>query len=255
MALIFGAATSDRIDINDVSSLQNLDGITIMCWLYPTTFTPARTIYNKDNRLYFRLPDGSGNLEFVRSRVGGDTNYLTDDTPLVLNTWNFIACTFDTSAGAGEVINLYRGDLSTPATESSYGTSDDGSGALLSDAGGDVRIGNDNNQTRAFQGSIADTHLINSTLTLDQINAHLFRFIPHASSLIRMLPGYAGTGTQPDWSGNGHSGAVTGTSIGDHVPLRSPFGDPLQSGGTVPRLMTSGGVAIKSSDILLSGGG
>jgi len=41
--------------------------------------------------------------------------------------------------------------------------------------------------------------------------------------------GFNGTGTQPDWSGKGNSGTVTGATVSNHVPLGSPFGfdDPL----------------------------
>ena len=49
-------------------------------------------------------------------------------------------------------------------------------------------------------------------------------------------------GTQPDWSGNGNSGAVTGATVADHVPLGPPFGfDPEWQGITT---VAAGGVTM-----------
>ena len=59
----------------------------------------------------------------------------------------------------------------------------------------------------------------NTDLALAEIQRQQFRPHPLASTLVFCMLGYAGTGTQPDWSGNGNNGTVTGATVADHVPL------------------------------------
>ena len=64
-------------------------------------------------------------------------------------------------------------------------------------------------------------------MPLAQMQALQFNLHPTTNTLLLSHYGYNGTGTQPDWSGNGHNGTVTGATVADHVPMPPafPYGD------------------------------
>jgi hypothetical protein len=71
----------------------------------------------------------------------------------------------------------------------------------------------------AYEGFIDGT-----ALALADLVARWERLTNHANSKIFIHLGFAGTGTQPDLSGHGNSGTVTGATVGAHVPLGPMFG-------------------------------
>ena len=227
MALTFGGATSDRVNCGSGASLDDLSPFTWMAWIYPTAFTSGRRLAEKGSstQKVMLLSGTSGDWRLQVARTVA-SNYITNDTPLALNTWKFVAATFDTGGGAGEIINLYTGGLNTIATESSYTSPADGSGAVTADASGDFVIGNVGVATfnQAFEGRIAFFGVWNRALSLGEIRAQQFR--PHVTSgcVLFQYLGFAGTGTQPDYLGNANAGTVTGATVSDHVPIGPIWG-------------------------------
>lgn len=228
MSLVFGAATTDNVDFGTAGGIANLDPFTMLTWCYPTTLTDARRIWQKGlNTTLKRLNiDGTaGEVRVLIARATTNTDYRTNSTPLTLNAWNFLAVTFRSAAGAGQVVNIYKGTLIAVAAEATYGTAIDGAGAVGDDSADEYTVANtDNTGGLSFQGRIAYTAYIAAELTLQQIIAQQFdpRNLPDTRLSCHL--GYAGTGTQPDMSGNGNSGTVNGATVGDHVPIISPFG-------------------------------
>lgn len=228
MALTFGGAISDRVDHGSAASLDDLDPYTYLLWVYPTTLTNNRGFVGKGNTTKnFKLNGTGGNLQIVVARATTSTSYITNDTPLsTLNKWYCIATSFESAAAAGEVVNIYSGDLSTTVAERTYGTSTDGSGAVTTDASASLIVGNNASGT-AFQGRIAVCLIWNRKLTLGEIKDQQFH--PHKTSgcVLYSICGYNGTGTQADLSGSGNNGTVTGATQSDHVPLGPLFGFDL----------------------------
>lgn len=155
-----------------------------------------------------------------------------------------MAGTFTTAGGAGEVVNIYLGDLSTVPTECTYGTATDGSGTVTDDSAANLWVGNNPGGTLAWQGRIAGVHFCDRVLTLGEIQRQWMRFDANANSRIISHLGFNGTGTQPDWSGSGNPGTVTGATVANHVPSGAPFGFNLGWQGlqvvTVPTLQQEG---------------
>ena len=239
MALTFGAATSDRV--NHGTGNANLSPFTLLLWIFPTTLNTNDAIAHRgtfaaNNRRSFFQSDSSGNLQLSVDRSTTDTIYITNDAPLVLNEWNFVAASFDSSAGAGEIANIYRGSLTALVTERAYGTATDGSGTLADDSAASFIVGNIANFTTAFKGRIAIAAYVLGAWSLAQIQAWQFR--PRMVDGIKLLAvyGYAGTGTQPDWSGNANNGTVTGATVADHVPIPFRRSGPLYVPYTVAAL-------------------
>lgn len=236
MALLFGGAGTDRVDCGNNSSVNNLSAFTYLMWVYPTTLTTFRTIFDKRpnaganlNRLW--VPGTStGALSLEVARATQDTWYRTTNMGFVNNAWQFAVATYDYNAAAGSLIHLYRGTLTSTVVEGSYDTVQDGSGARLADNSYTWLFGNDYSLAAPYIGRIACIGLWNRALSLLEIQEQQFH--PHVTNgcIIFSHLGFNGTGTQPDLSGNGNNGTVTGTTVADHVPLGPPFGFDIRDG-------------------------
>lgn len=228
MALTFTAASSDSVDVTSVAAIENLDPYTWWGWFFPTTFASTDRLLEKgDGICRLALQGTGGDIQCRRTRATTNTIYNTSDTPLSLNTWHFVAATFNSGASAGNIVHIYVGSLTALAVESTYASPADGAGTLTTDASLDFIIGNKNNKAKPWVGDIAIAGLIDRELTLGQIQDLQFRPRAVKDTKIFIHLGHNGTGTQPDWSGNGNSGTVSGPTAADHVPLGPPFGFDL----------------------------
>lgn len=256
MSLSFGAATTDYVNFGTGSGIANLDPFTYLTWCYPTTLTDLRRIWQKGvttTLKRFMISGTAGEVNVRVARATADTIYTTNSAPLVLNAWNFLAVTFRSGAGPGEIVNIYKGTLSAAASEATYGTATDGSGVVGDDSAKEYTVGNtDPTGGTSFQGRIAYTAYIAAELSLQQIIAQ--QFDPRVISTTRLAChlGYAGTGTQPDMSGNGNSGTVSGPTVADHVPIISPFGARR---GLYSPYVVAPAPAARAGDLLLLGVG
>lgn len=229
MALTFGAATTDSVDVASDVSIEDLDPYTWWGWFFPTAFTNTRRFLGRGDELHRLSVQGTDNIRYRRNRASNTTNtvYETNDSPLSLNVWHFVAASFNSGASAGNIAHIYVGTLTTLAVESAYGTQTDGAGTPDTDVGSIWIVGNKGNKAKSFEGDIAIAGLIDRELTLGQIQDLQFRPRAVKDTKIFIHLGHNGTGTQPDWSGNGNSGTVSGPTAADHVPLGPPFGFDL----------------------------
>lgn len=224
MALTFGAATSDRVVCGSAASLDNLDPFTVLAWVYPTTLTAGRRVFEKlttDNNV--RLNLAAGNVRFIRARATTSTDYITNSTPLsATNSWIFFALTY--ASASTPTTHIYTGNLTTAITEATYGTATDGSGALTDDAAENWVIGNKAAATfnSAWQGAIGHFSIYNVVLTSAQIEAQRLRQFVGSGCVMFLQLGFDGTGTQTDFSGNSNTGAVTGATASAHHPYIIP---------------------------------
>lgn len=224
MALVFGAATSDRVDCGSAAGIDTPSSLTVAAWVRPSTLTPARIIIGKtDSSVGWRMYNGASNrLGFYWDRATTDLEFVSADNFQTTNTWAFVAATAD-SSGA----KVYRGTLTTPAAEpGSYATSNVGSGSFVSDASLSLLIGNRSSTINlSYVGQIAVVgYWHNRILTLEELIAwqwHPGMYHPEMNLFLHL--GYNGTDTQVDWSGAGNHGTITGATLGDHVPLGAPF--------------------------------
>jgi len=231
MALTFGGASSDRVEITAASSINDLNPFTIVMWVYPTSLVNNKKLCQKGlfatgGFFGWNLNGTGGNLETSVRRAGASTSYITNSTPLAItNKWYCVALTYNSAASAGQVHNMYIGDLTTIVSEATYGTATDGSGSTSAQAAGEkLYVGNFGSANQAFPGHIAFFGMWNRELSLGEVQDQQFQ--PHKTSgnVVFIHLGFNGTSTQPDWSGNGNAGTVTGASQSAHVPLGPPFG-------------------------------
>lgn len=228
MALDFTGA-SDKVNYGSASVLDDIaanDG-TMMLWLYPDASPPAAdgTFVRKSLTGFTFNPDTAGTIQLSITRA--TTNLRAQATLANLSTygaskWCCIACTWDTDIVAANLPKLFHGDLTTPMAEAAaYSAQQVGTGTVTDTSGLDFLVGNSSANNRVFDGKIALVAAWNRRLSLEELIAQQWRFRPTGpSDCVLFSPiGYNGTGTQPDWSGNGNAGTVTGTAVADHVPL------------------------------------
>jgi len=232
MSLLFGGATSDRVNCGSGSTLDDILTGTILAWAYPTDVgTGGKYVLAKPYEtgatggLSFEIGVGSSGDILVKRRRA-TTNLLASSNGgyVTTNTWQLLGTSWNSSGTATDQ-RLYRGLLTADATEcSSYAPGQSaGTGANQSDAAKDLYIGNGSSDaatwTHAFVGSIAWVGVWNRQLTLGEIIAQQYRPRKTSGCVLFMHLGFNGVGTQYDLSGSGNHGTVTGATQASHVPV------------------------------------
>lgn len=220
MSLLLGGATNDRIDCGSAASIDNLTESTILLWVKINTLTANRVLVSKHdgatNGFTARLSGTGGNIAIFWNRATTSLSFTSTDTPFAATgVWK---CVMITISHTGNTIALYVGDLGSPLAAST-GTSAGGSGAYSSDAGNTLQWGNRGSDTAAMQGNFAVGAVVTRVMTLAEGQAWQWRPRMVASCAGFWWFGSNGTGSQPDYSGNGNAGTLTGTSLSDFLPL------------------------------------
>lgn len=231
MSLVFTDGSTNVVNCQSGTSLDDITAGTALAWVYPTTLTNDHVIMTKigatyQGTNYLTISGGAANLRMSVDRATTDLIVSSSNSFLTTGKWWFVGSQWDLNGANGDQL-LYYGDLSTPAVAiSSYVLQQVGSGARVSDAANSLGIGN-KVAAEAFTcwaGRIAVVGLFNRRLTLTEIRTWQIRPYHASGGVLFIHLGWNGTGTQFDWSGNGNNGAVTGATVADHVPLGPAFG-------------------------------
>src|SRR3990167_2178980 len=229
MALTFAEASTNSVNYG--TALGNVTALSMGFWFYPITLTQFNSItglIGGANAPIVLFGTASGDqVRIGWARATTNMIYISNNAALTTNKWWFVGITADQAGGVGTLAHIYVGDLTTLATERTYGTSQDGSGAFTSNSGIEYRIGDKGAASESGNFRMAD-HFVYPGVVLTQAQFQLLQYRPHLAPLISGLklytiPGLIGTGTQPDWSGTGNTGAVTGATVSDGPPLGPPF--------------------------------
>jgi hypothetical protein len=231
MSLLFTDASTNRVSHG--TGLGNWTAASYAFWYYPITLTAGRNILNMFTGS-FVVPSiavgsvGTDELRMTWRRGGGGSNmiYETNNADITANKWWFVGVTVDQAAGAGVKVVFYLGDLNTLATARTNGTTTDVSSGYASNNGQTFYVGDNGTDSTAHAMRMGTLLFFPSAvLTQADFQRLQFRPLPLPSS-VRLFThyGFNGTGTQPNWTGNGHSGTVTGATVAAHVPLGPIFG-------------------------------
>lgn len=235
MALLFANGSGDHVDLGTSAFLRGFTAGTILARVFPTTYPPAsnRYLYCANQGVGFRNLDvggGGGTLgpRFFLDRATVDLNVSVLPSNLPhngVNTWQDWAVVFNTAGADGDQ-HMYGGNPANSLTEvTTYNLQLAGTGAVNAESTAEnPRIGSLSDAAGGFPGAIAWFLFWNRTLSLAELLSHQHR--PHGSP---GLMGYwnflwpAGS-TQPDLSGRGGPGTVTGATAYAHAPMGIPFG-------------------------------
>ncbi len=197
-------ATTSKIDTG--ADWIGTKTVTVMGWIKPYGYgeTAGRII---DNSQYV-FSIYTGDNKFFLSSNGGNTTPLSLANAIQFYEWNFVAGTRE----ADGTVNLYIGDLDTaPALT---GSADQNSGTL--EAGTtNVIIGNNDKQTRTFDGEIRQLKIVEDILTISEIEQEW----AYSNWDENLLADYSLIEDSEDISGNYNNG--TDTSV-TYIPQKIP---------------------------------
>lgn len=225
-------ASGQYVDCGSAASLDNLcytgGAMTVWAEIYRTGDGSNQHLFVKDNVFpsgwIFMIDNLSaeGNLRLLVPHTTTMMDYISNSSNVVaLNTWTFVAATFD--AGVTPQGRVYMGSATSPLAEvSGYTNAIDGVGTMYDDAAHNVYIGNVQRATAyPFFGRIGPCGVLNRALTVGELQQLQFSKRRNRAGCV-LLPrlGGNGTSTQPDFSGNGNTGTVTGATVSDGPPSR-----------------------------------
>lgn len=223
MALLFDADT-ERVACGSDASLDNIAVVTVMVVFRPSVVTDLQHIMDKGQEFFVRI-QSDNDITIFREYNTVNCNCRSDSNPVTVDVWQIM---FGVDGGNGVAPHIYIADLGAELLEvTSYGAQQTPSTTLTSDAANTLHWGyNPLAESRSYSGDIARGMIFAEALSLGQCRSIYNRVLTGLAHNCRIWTelGYNGTGTQPDWSGNGNSGTVTGATVVPHAPLGPPFG-------------------------------
>ncbi|MCL4866140.1 MAG: hypothetical protein KJZ47_09625 [Gemmatimonadales bacterium] len=224
MSLLFGNATSDRVDLGTDTRLTALADLTVFGWVYPTSLINNRALGRKGTDTNARawevtLNGTGGNFQLIANSATGtgpDAQIaVTSDTPFsTTSKWYWVAVVMSWAVST----SIYVGDLNTLAVARTLsGGGQLGNGAQAGDTGGPLIIGNRDNYDRAFPGRIGVFGCVPAILTLNEVR--VLQDDPNGLGGPLYWLGEDGASVVKDRSGGGIDGTVTGATVAPFVPI------------------------------------
>ena len=210
MSLSLAQATTDKVIVTNPLTFGAGAAFSYVQWVKQRAAPGGSQGTGKGGFDFFVFSGGSGLWFAEIGRAGGAAIGTYTNSDLFPDTdWSYIVVTY--SEGNG--VRMYRGSFTiAPAILTQSSGSTNGSGNTNSDTG-DLWIGNRGSGTSLSPAhDIALVELWPIELTAAQIVARWGGSLLTTAPSMRLLLGDNGTGTQPDLSGNGKSGTVTGTT-------------------------------------------
>ena len=248
-------ANDDLVSVGTPASLNITGALTISAWIYPRTFGSSASsfrgrIVDKENdfisgyslSLYDPNTAGVPNDTFALfiNASGGNLNCFASSNSIVLNRWQQVAVTLDSSKNC------------IPYVDGAKATTTNGfiMGSLPTTGSNSFVIGNNSGNTREFDGSLDEVRVYNRALSTDEIK-RLYKMgattkinVPRKDTLTDGLMGYwtfdgpdMAVDTAFDKSGQNNKGTLTGgpvrtegkigqalnfDGVNDYVDLGSP---------------------------------
>ena len=212
--------TSDVITLSPSASIDTMGGnLTIAAWIFLTDSTTGHAIWGNDGggTPILRIDAGLVLEGLVMGATSGFTGSTSVPFAVPINAWAHVAMTYDD--GGDRRVHLYING----AEVSPYSGTDTVVGAEQFTTGFGAFIGNDI-VPELFQGSLAEIRVYNAALSAGQIatiaadTAGTVNAAGAGASLVAYLHLCGITSPEPDASGNGNTGALTGTGGGTASP-------------------------------------
>lgn len=226
MALLLGAAGSERIVGRGTTAFNTLTLFAIGGWYYPTTLTGSRRLWTwgtgtTSNQYLQHNATTASKLEGFVARATTAASAIAAAGTVTLNEWQYLMMTYSEASG----IKLFRGTLTTPLVEVTYDVAPTvGTGATTSTTG-NLAWGNSVSSlsapTASFRGRFGRGLVYNAELVAAELARLQFGHPAHASLRQWIEAGYAGTDIHSDGSGYGNHAYVVGATVTDHMPLPS----------------------------------
>jgi len=211
----------DKIDVGSATDIRNLKPGSFAAWIKADTMGEGGVgrIFDKVRKqLQLR---GTKRLRYERETSGTHLVVESTDNAIRLGTWHFVAVAWANSNTASNT-KLY-----VDGAEVSYAIRQNASSTDDSDGSHQACLGNTEGQTQSFDGLIAHAHLYNRLLTAAEIAQLMIAPGSITTGLLGYWPLTGSGAVEPDLSGKGRHGTVTGAT-------ESPEGPPISGGDTDP---------------------
>jgi hypothetical protein len=231
-SLSFSGGT-DRVDSGSAAGLDNVNVMTWMAWICPTSAGLSRPIMQKGGSAgkRFRLFGGTsaGSLQWTVAMSSVNGSAQSAGGLIVANAWRFVACTYDALFNPKIFLGVPGGIVS----EVSYGAGPtQGTGSVSTDAATNMLTGGDAVSSN-FPGRIAFPRAFNRVMLPREMTIEMYKtaeelLLPARGCVLSHL--FTGrASSERDFSGRGNVGTITGAVEGAGVPIlrvpRQP--DPL----------------------------
>ena len=217
----------DVINCGSSTSLDDLGPLSIGAWIniisagengFGAIWLKGDSSDSAGSKYFANSGVGQLAILFWITKAAGDQLQRTASTQLNASTWTFVHMTWDGSNDFNNIHIYYN------LSEVSYASASNAS-SIPSDAAFNLGIGNDPaSGTQTFDGSIAHVQTWNRVLSVNEM-AQAMRF---PGSITRGLIGFWplwGGSPEPDYSGKGNSGTVTGALVSNiNPPINRVFG-------------------------------
>lgn len=248
-------ATDDVIDCGPANVLDNLTTFSFCVWVFPDGWGENNQGYilrKHDSPVVnggktLRLRNESSPAASVRFVVDRSTDAVAEATAstMQLGVWQFLMCTYNGTDGP----RIY---LATPnavgLNEVGYATRNVGSGSEVNESSGNFAIGNSTAGDRTFDGRICHVAVFDVILTVGEGRTFMFGRLPRAP--LGYWPLWGVGSEEPDLSGNGNNGTVTGATVAGHAPIGVYAPAPLPTGLLVAAAPPAGGPPVGSLSLL-----
>jgi chitodextrinase len=160
-AASFNGTSSSFVSVNDSSSLDLTNGMTLEAWIKPTSLSGWNTVLMKQqtSALSYGLYANTGSNGPAGDVQTGSEAEVQGPTPLPVNTWSHLAATYN-----GTVLALYVNGAQV-ATLLATGP--------ITTSSGQLRIGSNSIWGEPFNGSIDEVRIYNQPLTAAQIRGDM----------------------------------------------------------------------------------
>jgi hypothetical protein len=219
-SLTFTGASTNKVTLTTPFTLGPAIEFTVIMWYMPTRWNAGEGTGNAISDTFVNSFFSADDFFFNIQRATAISEAISTGSAFPQNVWSFVGLTYSEADGC----RIFRGTLTSAVAEVPYLSRAVGTGDTQADAG-DWWIGNRSaGGANAPGAKIAFFALFDHRMTLGELKAQQFN--PHVVSGTKVFLwlGANGTGTQPDWSGNGKNGVVTGATQSANVPLPPPFG-------------------------------
>lgn len=217
---------SDRVDSGSAAVLDNVNVLTYVAWMYPTSNALTRPVIQKGGSAGKRLRlfggTSAGSLQWVVAMSSTNGSAQSAASTFAANVWSFVACTYDAAYNP----KIFKGSLGGLVSEVTYSaTPTQGTGTVSTDAATSMLFGGDGVSTN-FPGRIALPRIFNRVLSLKEIADEMAKTAGDAMRPARgavLSHVFTGRESSPrDFSGRGNTGTITGAVAAAGVPLLNP---------------------------------
>jgi hypothetical protein len=221
-SLSFSGAT-DRVDSGSAAALDNVNVMTYMAWICPTSAALTRPIFQKggSSGKRFRLFGGTsaGSLQWVAAMSATNGTAQSAASLIVADAWRFVACTYDAAFNP----RIYMGVPGGIVSEVSYASAPtQGTGTVATDAAASMLTGGDGVSV-PFPGRITLPRILDRVLTTREMTVEMYKT---SADLLRPARGcvlshlFSGRASiERDMSGRGNTGTITGAVEGAGPPI------------------------------------